>query len=155
MLLLVVVAMSAGMAAAAQMAVTDPIDLVPGQYVGTTATISSINDATAGRTLVVTVVAGTATDLTFKVGNQPATNGGITYPYTPTGSTHDIQVEIQVCDTSSSGTEYELYYKDFESGAGDTASATVYGTSIPEFATIAIPVVALLGLVLFMRRKKE
>ena len=40
-------------------------------------------------------------------------------------------------------------------GGTDSACGTSYGTSIPEFTTLAIPVVALLGLVLFMRRKKD
>ena len=37
----------------------------------------------------------------------------------------------------------------------DYAVCSGFRTDIPEFATLAIPVVALLGLVLFMRRKKD
>ena len=78
--------------------------------------------------------------------------GGFSYTYTPYATKHNIPVEIKVINTAAAGVEYEIYYKDAKTGAGDTASATVYGTAIPEFA---IPVLALLGLVLFMRRKKE
>ena len=152
---LLVVAMSAGMAAAAQMDVApDPICLVPGQYVMTTVTISGIHDLTQERTMVITVESGTATDLTFKVGGGEQV-GGINYAYTPSATPHNIPVEVKVIDTAKVGTEYEIFYEDAKTGAGDKASATVYGTAIPEFATLAIPVVALLGLALFMRRKKE
>ncbi len=47
---------------------------------------------------------------------------------------------------------YGAVYSDLS--ADDTASCT-RPVDIPEFATIAIPMVALLGLVLYMRRKKD
>lgn len=58
--------------------------------------------------------------------------------------------------------DFDIIYDCNQDGYFDVVNDTVdYGvcsgftTSIPEFATIAVPMIALLGLVLYMRRKKD
>ena len=55
------------------------------------------------------------------------------------------------------GDEYRIIFEDKLSGTEyiHTYVVTVWIDLVPEFTTLAIPVVALLGLVLFMRRKKD
>ena len=165
---LLVVAMGAGMAAAdpAEMDIlpTPMPDLIPSQYVTTTAHEYEMACDGSNRTLNVTVEAGTPSEITFKLTDSNhatpvtvgPTVGGISYTYTPADgtTTYDIQVEIMAA-AGTEGNSYTFYYKDVQSGAFDTGSATVHTTAIPEFATIAIPMIALLGLVLYMRRKKD
>jgi hypothetical protein len=168
MIALLVVTMSVSMAAAcpAEMDIlpTPMPDLIPSQYVTTTAhEYKMVCDGTS-RTLTVTAVGATSGDITFKVTDFnhaiPVTVGptadSISYTYTPAAGTtiYDIQVEIMAA-AGTEGNAYTFYYEDVQSGAFDTGSATVHTTAIPEFATIAIPAIALLGLVLFMRRKKD
>jgi len=168
MIALLVVALSIGMAAAdpAEMDILPkPMpDLIPSQYVTTTAHEYVMACDGTARTLTVTVEAGTPGDITFKLtDSNPATPvtvgptvGSISYTYTPAAGTtmYDIQVEIMAA-AGTEGNTYTFYYEDVQSGAFDTGSATVHTTAIPEFAAIAIPVLALLGLVLYMRRKKD
>ena len=168
MIALLVVAMGAGMAAAdpAEMDIlpTPMPDLIPAQYVTTTAHEYKMACDGSSRTLTVTVENANPNDITFNLTDfnptVPATVGptvgSISYTYTPAiGTTvYDIQVEIMAA-AGTEGNTYSFYYEDVQSGAFDTGSATVHTTAIPEFATIAIPMIALLGLVLYMRRKKD
>ena len=137
------------------------INLVPGEYVETTAHIYEMYCDGSHRTLTVSVEEGTASELTFKVtdletGATATNTGGIIYSYTPAAGTteYDIKVEIMAA-TGTEGNDYTLYYEDVLSGDWDEASATVHTTAIPEFATIAIPVAAILGLVLFFNHRKR
>lgn len=142
------------------------INLVPGEYVETTAHLWDMYCDGGGRTLTVSVEEGTGSELTFKLTDLEngdivdPTVGGIEYPYippkTPEGQTseYDIKVEIMAA-TGTEGHDYTLHYRDVQSGDWDEASATVHTTAIPEFATIAIPVVSILGLLFFFNYRKH
>jgi len=78
-------------------------------------------------------------------GTYQATSGDYTFTLSVKGTAPSHQ-HVTVRDN------YGASYSD--QSADDTASCT-RPVDIPEFATIAIPVVALLGLVLYMRRKKD
>jgi hypothetical protein len=172
MIALLVVALSVSMAAAnpAEIDISpDPMDLVPGSYVTTTGYLYEMYCDGTSRTLNVTYTGGNPNDLTFKI-TDPGEHGGvggsagpsvgsISYTYTPTNTApalteYNITVEI-LAAAGTEGTLYHIEYMDMQSGISDTATATVHTTAIPEFATIAIPRIALLGLVLYMRRKKD
>jgi hypothetical protein len=166
MIALLVVAMGAGMVAADPAEIDilpDGVDLVPGQNVTTTAHIYKMLCSGSSRTLDVSVTAGTASEITYYIiDNNVAPAGTATgigsasYTYTPAAGT--TEYDITVMAKAASGTEgntYTLRYYDSDSGNADEALATVHTTAIPEFATIAIPAIALLGLVLYMRRKKD
>ena len=58
---------------------------------------------------------------------------------------------------SQAGDLYRIRFENTQGyyDEGDFRVTTKGDLNIPEFATLAIPVVALLGLVLFMRRKKD
>ena len=100
------------------------------------------NMSTVAYTLIVTGVAANEVDATVPakkyLGTVGLGSGEIPYPG-----------------------EYDILYdcnNDGKYDSGDTVNhfdICKAFTTIPEFATIAIPVVALLGLVLFMRRKKD
>jgi hypothetical protein len=131
------------------------INLVPGEYVETTAHLYDMYCDGSTRTLAIAVSSGTPSDLKFKIAGD--TNvGDIEYSYTPVAGTktYDIQVEIQAA-TGTEGNDYTLYYEDVQDGVWDVASATVHTTAIPEFATIAIPVVSILGLLFFFNYRKH
>ena len=166
MIALLVVAMSVSMAAAnpAEIAIEpDDIDLIPGQNVTTTAHVTEMWCSGSSRTLDVSVTAGTSGEITYYIIDNnivPAGTatgvGSASYTYTPATTTTEYDLTVIV--KAASGTEgntYTLRYYDSDSGNADEASATVHPTAIPEFATIAIPMIALLGLVLYMRRKKD
>ncbi len=140
----------------------DSIDLVPGEYVDTTAHLYDMYCDGSSRTLTVSVESGNAGDLTFKVydpntgGTAGPMVGSISYTYTPVAGTteYDITVKIKAA-TGTQGNEYELYYEDVQTGSWDKASATVHTTAIPEFATIALPLAATIGLFFFFNRRRR
>ena len=128
----------------------------------------------ANTTLIVTG-AGSLTDLRFRFHHAGESSSGwlsAMSPYiwhdTPIGAVSDgaggwVTQDVLTMDVMDTGTAEDCKYQ-FEvhdsvplpEGTGsDSAHGTSYGTSIPEFAAIAIPVLALLGLVLYMRRKKD
>ena len=131
------------------------IDLVPGSYVPTSVHLYEMQCDGTLRTLYVDVKSGTPGDLTFKIDGLE-NDGSITYTYTPTAGTteYDIQVEIKAA-AGTEGNEYIIYYEDVQSGKIDEAGASVRGTAIPEFATIAIPVATILGLLFFFNYRKR
>ena len=131
------------------------INLVPGEYVETTAHLYDMYCDGSTRTLAISVSSGAPSDLTFKIAGATSV-GGIAYSYTPAAGTktYDIQVEIMAA-TGTEGRDYTLYYEDVQSEEWDVASATVHTTAIPEFATIAIPVVSILGLLFFFNYRKH
>lgn len=130
----------------------------------TTAHIYEMVCSGSARTLDVSVTAGNPSEVTYYIidnnvapGVVVATGvGSASYTYTPAVGT--TTYDIIVLAKAASGTEgntYTLRYYDTDSGNSDEALATVHTTAIPEFATIAIPAIALIGLVLYMRRKKD
>ncbi|HIE31985.1 MAG TPA: PEF-CTERM sorting domain-containing protein [Methanosarcinales archaeon] len=161
---LLAIALSVGMASAAQLTVDpNPLSLTSGVDVPTTAKFTAMYTDGSQRILSVYVVGSGGGDLKFEVsdpnnyGTSTTGQGYVVYRYTPPAgqSEYDIHVTITAADGTSHGTEYTIVYWDTQSYAYDIAVATVHATAVPEFATLAIPVVALLGLVFVMRRKKE
>ena len=183
MIALLVVALSVGMAAAESIEVT-PNDqsLQPGQSPlgGTYSTYSieitgitylGVNSHTHTIYAVTTAVllgSGTVDDLRFRFNHSGASSdwlkSGSDYNWTWTdGGDSAASLTLDVMDTGTATDTDTMYQFKIYDGypltptVEDTAHGTAYGTGtpIPEFATLAIPVVALLGLVLFMRRKKD
>ncbi len=65
-------------------------------------------------------------------------------------------------DSTQVGTQYRIVFKVYNQTTGtilytgtEIGSATTYGTAIPEFATVAIPIAAVLGLVFFFQQRKN
>jgi hypothetical protein len=161
-LTVVMLAAMTGLAAATDIKATPDgdLELVPNSYVETTASITDIS-GTGERTLK---VAGPwlqdISDLTFKV-HDPKTGvtsaestGSIEYKYTPDTGSYVLTVYVKAA-LGTEGNRYTMWYADMSSDKNDVVVATVQGTSIPEFATIAIPVAAILGLVLFFNHRKH
>jgi len=153
-----------GVVSAAQMDVKPDgmIDLIPGSDVPTIVYLTKMKCDGTDRTLEVSVKKGDPSDLTFKVtdltgtpGTVVSTSEGIKYTYTPTAGTKEytIQVDIEAA-SGTQGNTYILYYKD-SLGGFDKASATVRGTAIPEFTTIALPLATTFGLLLLFNYRRR
>ena len=137
-----------------------------GDNVTVSALVYSIYDPTEQRTFTAKVVNGGATtgnssDITFYIQDEfgnwsgPSTSS-LTHSYTPGAGNKDVNLTVYV--KAAAGTEgnvYEIKFIDVQSNNSDEARATVYGNAIPEFTTIAIPVAAILGLVLFYNHRKR
>ena len=171
MIALLVVALSVGMAAAMPATVTinaNPIiNALDGTAVTTvTVTVSDIDYGISGGNPQIRYISvdvddanlwaditdnGVATGFTNSQipgavgGTYTATSGDYTFTLSVKGTAPSHQ-HVTVRDN------FGNVYSDLS--ADDTASCT-RPVDIPEFATMAIPVLALLGLVLFMRRKKD
>ena len=114
-----------------------------------------------GNTTLIVAGAGSLGDLMFRFNHGTAQSGWLsntqTWTWTDGGSDTD-SLTVDVMNTGSApDTEYQFrVYDSYPIGTGyDSAHGTTYGTSIPEFATIAIPVAAILGLVLFFNHRKR
>ena len=154
MIALLVVAMGAGMAAAGGWDANPIAFDLPDDGVKDDAFTITWTPGTMNATWVILDPAtGSPTnDIEIRTGAEAyasASTGDVAY--SSSGISYDVKdVTGTVGDTywirfTNSTTQQEL----------GTQIVTVTVTVIPEFATIAIPVVALLGLVLFMRRKKD
>ena len=168
MIALLVVALSVGMAAAQSVIVTAPIstDLVPGDTTGIAYAVEvNYIDLTAGsHTIQANILGpGDPADLEFEfVWGTPEDSGWVTSGtlcnWTPGASTENFVINVRAKSIliSPIPTDYNFEVVDSDGGYGYGTATTKANTSdIPEFATLAIPVVALLGLVLYMRRKKD
>jgi hypothetical protein len=104
-------------------------------------TMDDVVGGTVGYTTLVTGVTSAAiTDpAKIEVGVVGTGTGQI-----PTGD-YDLFYDINGDGIYTVGTDDVEHHMECEA----------FGAEVPEFATIAIPVLALLGLVLFMRRKKD
>ena len=118
-------------------------------------TIYAVTDGVVGGT------GGATTDLMFRFNygtySSSWLNSGTTWPWNDTNNQINL-LTVDVLDTGSSTDAVYMFtvHDNFTyGGAVDSAKGTVYAHAIPEFATIAIPMIALLGLVLYMRRKKD
>jgi len=72
--------------------------------------------------------------------------------------TEVVTLDIRTTGNPPVDVDYNIYiYDTYDLGAGevDVGSCTIFGNSIPEFATIAIPAVAILGLFLFFNHRKR
>jgi hypothetical protein len=115
----------------------------------------------ATTTLIVSGTGGALTDLRFNFTHGASSSGwltsGTSWTWIDGGDTSDSLT----LDVMNTGTAPDIKYQfrlddSYPIGDGfDTAQGTSYGTSIPEFATIAIPVAAILGLVLFFNHRKR
>jgi len=83
--------------------------------------------------------------------------GGI--PASHTGSVEMLKMDVQALSSAPLGCNYTIEVWDVGGmlpGIRETASGTVVGKTIPEFATIAIPLgIALLCALFFMRKRKH
>lgn len=136
------------------------VDLVPEKYTPTYVHLYEMQCDGSERRLTVAVMGGTPSDLTFKIEGVES-NGGIVYSYTPSAGTteYDIQVEVMPA-AGTQGKIYTIYYVDEQpNGQYDTSRFTLRGqvqaTNIPEFATISVPVAAIIGLLFFFNYRKR
>ena len=113
-------------------------------------------------TVTVVAGAGSNTDLWFRFTHGTSSlwlQKGAANTFTWTDScTSTDSLSLDVMNTGSTqNTEYQFTVKDsYPYGTGtDVASGTSYGTTIPEFATIAIQVIGILGLFLFFNHRKH
>jgi len=173
MIALLVVALSVGMAAAMPCTVTIADHPIINPLDDSTVTTSSVTitdyDPDEGTTRYLSVITEHA-DLYIKVngtikGNAVDTGWGNTgrvgTSYTiDTPTTNPSYPSYQLTVWVYGGTAGDVVVED----NGGATHTTVVGSDhakcttqveIPEFAAIAIPVLALLGLVLYMRRKKD
>lgn len=137
------------------------INLVPGSYVQTTAHLYNMYTSGDMHVLEVIVQEGDAGDLKFRItdpfGGTPSEDtGGITHMYTPPAglTEYDVLVEIMAAPETQ-GKAYTVEYVDIQTNAFDVGSLSVPMISIPEFATIAVPVAAVIGLLFFFNHRKH
>lgn len=138
-------------------------------YVTYNVNISGIGNTTATHNINATVIGGdvgwSADHLEFRFTNETSTSSswitsGIDWNWgTPQdGDDENLTMDVRAVSGASPNCGYTIKVTDVGGelmNASETANGTVTGTSIPEFATIAIPVaIALLGALLFMRRRK-
>jgi len=107
---------------------------------------------------------GTTTDLeymfTHGTTNSSWLNSGATWNWTDTSDpdTVTLQIRVKPAATPPVGARYDIRLSDQWTDADgnvDLGAITIFGSAIPEFATIAIPAVAVLGLLLFYNHRKR
>lgn len=137
-------------------------------------TISDIINTTATHEINATVVGGGAgwspDYLRFRFTNSSGAssgwlksgekwNWGTPSPASHTGSVEMLKMDVQALSSAPLGCNYTIEVWDVGGmlpGIRETASGTVVGKTIPEFATIAIPLwIALLCALFFMRKQKH
>jgi hypothetical protein len=131
--------------------ITGDITLKPGESVNLSYRMENINSDEYNRELFyskhVSVVSGpgTTNDITIKTPESVIVPQQSEY-------THTNVITIKIDSNAPKGTLYRISI-----GAGDVALESDFeiATSIPEFPTIALPIVAILGLAFFMQRRKE
>ena len=145
-----------------------PIPYDP-NYVSYSVYIYEIYNTTATHEINATVIGGdpgwSADHLRFRFTNETgADSGWITsgtnwnWGTPQTGDDENLTMDVMAVSGAPQGCNYTIEVTDVggEICVGtETAWGTVWGTSIPEFATIAIPVVAVLGLFLFYSHRKR
>jgi len=110
--------------------------------------------------------AGTSADLEYKFTNEAggtsnwiASGTSWDWGLPSTGNDEWLTLEIRAKTSAPPNNDYSFEVYDdggtLNSGGAETASGTTTGISIPEFATIAIPAVAILGLFLFFNQRKH
>jgi len=157
MIALLVVAMGAGMAAAADVTMPNPIINALNGSDETTVTVTVTGAVVGAREVYIET---DNSKLQARLEGQGIDTGWVAhYPgksrtYTAIGSDYTFNLSIR----GTSEGMVAVQDKKATGGSISTCDSTVVSSQvnkIPEFATLAIPVVALLGLVLFMRRKKD
>ncbi|RLG22499.1 hypothetical protein DRN85_10680 [Methanosarcinales archaeon] len=156
-----------GVVSAAQITISPHnLNLVPGVWVPTTVHVTeTANGEFDGtqHTLEVFERPSVSGELEYRLTdtNTGGTASGttISYHYNPTGDpdtidTYEILVEIKAAD-GTEGNTYIIRYADTIQGSWDEAVATVHTTAIPEFATIALPLAATIGLFFFFNRRRR
>ena len=157
MIALLVVAMGVSMAAAADVTMPNPIINALNGSDETTVTVTVTGAVLGDREVYIETdnsnlqakLVGQGIDTDWVAGYP-----GVSRTYTTTESDYTFDLSI---NGTSEGT---VSVQDKKAGGGsisvcDSTVVSSQVNKIPEFATLAIPVVALLGLVLFMRRKKD
>ncbi len=105
---------------------------------------------------------GNVTDLELQF-KQPSagTESGIyerevNFTWTNDSDPDYLELWVKAKSGAPVGAEYDIIIWDWGWGTHiDVSAATVTATNIPEFATIALPVAAILGLLFFFNRRKH
>jgi len=138
-------------------------------FVTYSVSVYNITNTTATHEIKATVTgwgSGSADDLRFRFTNETGASSGWlssgeswNWGTPQTGRDENLMMDVKAVSSAPPNNEYLIKVNDTGgeySGGSEKASGTTMGTSIPEFATIAIPVaIALIGAFFFMRRRKE
>ncbi len=157
-----------GIAVAEEMSV-DPnkLELVPGGPAQKfDVTISNFTESGIMRWIRAGVAAahngGDVTDLElqFKHPSAGTESGiyerGVYFKWTNDSDPDYLELWVKAKSGAPVGAEYDIIIWDLGWGTHiDVSAATVTATNIPEFATIALPVAAILGLLFFFNRRKH
>ena len=179
-ILAIVLAMMVGLANAspAQVKITPENAMIPYEpnYVSYSVDVYDVYDAGEERGIIATVASGPSGKeghLKFKFTNSTgATSGWITpgtsWKWGKPQNTHacidgddnicgyeNLTMDVMAVSTAPPDVEYGLKVEDFSYGTWDDAFGSTYGTSVPEFATVAIPVATVLGLLFFFNYRKQ
>jgi hypothetical protein len=126
--------------------------------------VYDIEDTTVTHDIKATVyytgAGGSVSDLQFKFTDEEGLtsgwkeSGGTWNWGTPvSGNDEKLILEVRAKSTAPPNTLYR--FELIDCSQVERSSGTTRGTTIPEFATIAIPVAAILGLVLFFNHRKH
>ena len=152
MIALLVVALSVSMAVAIGFTINpDPINL-PNEGTSPFTVYWDGNDAVTAHWKVLDANYVATTELQIQTGGAPYASSG-TQVFAG-GETLTYTVKDNGGVATADGDLYRIRFMDAQNELISDQIVTVKVNIVPEFATLAIPVVALLGLVLFMRRKK-
>jgi len=94
--------------------------------------------------------------LQFQELTPPGVLGNPPYAWTQDAALQELlTVTFKATASAVPGTTYQIQVTDLATGNSFTADAVVAATAIPEFATIAMPIAAVLGLVFFFQQRKN
>ncbi len=143
---------------------TLPIAFSP-SYTTTTVTIANIFDLASTHTIVATTLGaaapGTVADLEYSWdGGSTWIGSGTGFGWGPAGtSPQSLTLLIRAKPGSPTNNYYDIKIDDIggslPAGSAETDALTTAGQTIPEFATVAIPIAAVLGLVFFFQQRKN
>jgi len=131
-------------------------DFRPGWTAGQIHTISATTTAATN--------GGATTDLeymfTHGTTNSSWLNSGATWNWTDTSDpdTVTLQIRVKPAATPPVGAMYDIRLNDQWTDANgnvDLGAITIFGSAIPEFVTIALPALSILGLFLFYSHRKR
>jgi len=175
---ILLVAFSAIMSGIASAECPELIDIEPSsaiilydpEFVTYSVDVYNITNTTATHEINATVIgwgSGSADDLRFRFTNETGASSGWlssgeswNWGTPQSGPNYEkLTMDVKAVSSAPPNNEYLIEVNDIGgeySGGSEKASGTTMGTSIPEFATVAIPVaIALIGAFFFMRRRKE
>ena len=105
---------------------------------------------------------GSKADLQYKFTKEPAQSSwlssGGTFQWTDKSDPDFVTLEIKASGPSTVGSKYNIQIDEsWDRGSGrlDIGGCTIRVEIIPEFATIAVPVTAILGLLFFFNQRRH